>query len=531
MHHVEPHLLSQSDELSRAEREDRGHGVNDQVIVEDRQPVMRPRPLPSRKVPRVDACALRSEDRTLRAALLPKRRSAAASKCPTRMLKRRHFGSSRMLASGTMRALTPPSFALIHAVHDLLASAADLLLFTGLSWALWRALGRAVPIAVLPIIIGLVLAATGVLPKSLGIPAAGASFVGWIGVLLLAFSAGLETRQTAHLPAATDLPPARRVDTARFVTSAMLALLVPFAVGTLAAKFFFLQLPGWAAPRVTVWWGAVAIGLCLAVSALPVLIGIVRELGPLHRPLTRIALRIAVLDDAVLWIGLALLLLAAEGQSVTTGSWLHAVVGLVLAAALLLAATAARKVRGEPSAWTIWLAMPLFLAAGAWSSTQLGLHELLGAYFAGALVPAAWVKRLPVERLGQFALIALAPLFFGHSGLKIDGNVLGWASLQASATLLVVAVAAKLVSVVACRPVSWLSRREAVAVGALLQCKGLMEIVAATILRDKGLLSEHAFAALVTLAVLSTLLTGPAFRFIVRRVAERTAANGRPAAS
>ena len=63
------------------------------------------------------------------------------------------------------------------------------------------------------------------------------------------------------------------------------------------------------------------------------------------------------------------------------------------------------------------------------------------------------------------------------------------------------------------------SRRDALAVGALLQCKGLMEIVAATILRDHGLLSEHAFAALVTLAVLSTLLTGPFFRALVKRSA------------
>lgn len=67
------------------------------------------------------------------------------------------------------------------------------------------------------------------------------------------------------------------------------------------------------------------------------------------------------------------------------------------------------------------------------------------------------------------------------------------------------------------------ARREALAVGALLQCKGLMEIVAATILRDKGLLSEHAFAALVTLAVLSTLFTGPTFRCIMRRASPRSA--------
>ena len=72
-----------------------------------------------------------------------------------------------------------------------------------------------------------------------------------------------------------------------------------------------------------------------------------------------------------------------------------------------------------------------------------------------------------------------------------------------------------------CPPIARLPRREALSVGALLLCKGLMEIVAATILRDKGLLSEHAFAALVTLAVLSTVLTGPLFRSMLR---------GRPAA-
>lgn len=414
-------------------------------------------------------------------------------------------------------------------LHSLLSTFADLILFMGLSWAIWRALGRSVPIAVLPIIIGLLLAATGVLPKAAGIPSAGGDFIGWIGVLLLAFTAGLETRQTVHLPGATDLPPARPGETLRFVASAVMALLLPFAVGTLAAKLWFNHLPGWSAPHGGQWWGALAIGLCLAVSALPVLIGIVRELGPLHRPLTRIALRIAVLDDAVLWIGLALLLLAAEGQALLAGSWVKPAAAIALAATLAGIAAVARKATREPPAWAIWLAMPLFLAAGAWSSSQLGLHELLGAYFAGAIVPAAWSRRLPVERLGQFALIGLAPVFFGHSGLKIDGSVLGWASLQASATLLVLAVGAKLVAVLACSPAKWLSRREALAVGTLLQCKGLMEIVAATILRDKGLLSEHAFAALVTLAVLSTLLTGPAFRWIVRRVAPMENANGRSA--
>lgn len=399
---------------------------------------------------------------------------------------------------------------------DLTALALDGLIFIGLAWTAWRVLRRSIPIAVIPIIIGLLLAATGVLPASWGVPSKLGDQIGFLGVLLLAFTAGLETRHSAHLPGAPTAAPLPRAQALRFFASAGMALLLPFVAGTLAAHYYFAGLPGWQAPRGGAWMGALAIGLCIAVSALPVLIGIIRELGPLHRPLTQLALRIAVIDDAVLWTGLALLLLAAEGGSPLASASPLTAVAVGMLVVLAFAGPLAQRAWAAPPAWAVWIALPLFLVAGAWASSQLGLHALLGAYFGGAMVPPAWSRRLPVERLGQFALIGIAPLFFGHSGLKIDGSVLGWASLQASLALLVVAVAAKLVAVIVCPPSSALSRRDALAVGALLQCKGLMEIVAATILRDKGLLSEHAFAALVTLAVLSTLLTGPFFRALAR---------------
>ena len=405
-------------------------------------------------------------------------------------------------------------------MHDAPAFILDALIFIGLAWALWRALGRAIPIAVIPIVIGLGLAATGALPADWGVPSVLGEQVGFVGVLLLAFTAGLETRHSAHLPAGSDAVPSPRPHAARFVASAGMALLLPFVAGTLAAHYHFTGLPGWTAPNAGPWLGALAIGLCLAVSALPVLIGIVRELGPLHRPLTGLALRIAVIDDAALWTGLALLLIAAEGGSLLAGASSLTVLALGVAILLAAAGTLAQRLRAEPPTVLVWCALPLFLAAGAWASSQLGLHALLGAYVGGAMVPPAWTKRLPVERMGQFALIGIAPLFFGHSGLKIDGSVPGWASLQASVALLALGVTAKLAAVVLCPPAAALSRRETLAIGALLQCKGLMEIVAATILRDKGLLSEHAFAALVTLAVLSTLLTGPFFRALVRRRAQ-----------
>ena len=108
-------------------------------------------------------------------------------------------------------------------------------------------------------------------------------------------------------------------------------------------------------------------------------------------------------------------------------------------------------------------------------------------------------------------------MFFGHSGLRIDDEALTWGSLLVACSLFVLSAATKLLAAWTYPVSRSLSARESLAVGALLQCKGLMEIVAATILRDQGLISEHAFAALVTLAVVSTLLTGPLFHAIAGR--------------
>ena len=413
-------------------------------------------------------------------------------------------------------------------MHTILSTGADALIFILLAWTLWRVLGRSIPIAVVPIIIGLTLAATGWLPQSWGVPSVVGEKIGWVGVLLLAFTAGLETRQSARAGSLSGASVESRSSVFRFVASAALALLLPFAVGALAAYHYFSVLPNWATPNGDRALGAIAIGLCIAVSALPVLIGIVRELGPLHRPLTQVAVRIAVVDDAALWIGLALLLLVADGDAAIAGGSLLQLLALAVPVAMLALSAVSRRNDFVPPGWAIWLALPLYLIAGSWASSHLGLHALLGAYFAGAMLPPAWTRRLPVEGMGRFALLALAPLFFGHSGLKIDGDALGWASLQASLALLAVSVVAKLAAVLICPPASALSRREALAIGALLQCKGLMEIVAATILRDKGLLSEHAFAALVTLAVLSTLLTGPFFRFVLGRRSQQAQSGSQP---
>ncbi|GBR62622.1 Na+/H+ antiporter [Gluconobacter wancherniae NBRC 103581] len=132
-------------------------------------------------------------------------------------------------------------------------------------------------------------------------------------------------------------------------------------------------------------------------------------------------------------------------------------------------------------------------------------------------MPPRWVRRLPIEKVGTFSLIWLAPMFFGHSGLHINGDALTWPSVFASILLVVISIATKLLAVWAYPPAPGLTHRQALSIGSLLQCKGLMEIVAATILHAQGMISEFAFASLMVLAVISTTLTGPMFRMITWR--------------
>src|SRR5690606_38294294 len=133
-----------------------------------------------------------------------------------------------------------------------------------------------------------------------------------------------------------------------------------------------------------------------------------RELGPRHRRLTDVALRLAVIDDAALWIGLTLLLLYAQGKAAFAWSGVHAAALAIPLAMWAIGRAGATRV---PPAPLVWVLMPLYLAAGAWASSTLGLHELLGAYFAGLAIPPAWLRRVPIERIGRVALIGLAPLF------------------------------------------------------------------------------------------------------------------------
>lgn len=396
----------------------------------------------------------------------------------------------------------------------------DILCFLVVPVVFWWAIRGAVPMAVLPILTGL-LVAIGAdrlgFDKSMLGPSDWGETIGWLGVLALAFSAGLETRVTSEGP---KMGP-------QVIVAALVALALPFIVGFGVAFSGVMDAVLLRPEGVSPMLSASAIGLCLAVSALPVLVGIVRELPMADRPLGNLALRIAALDDAILWIGLAVLLFlhSGNGGAVLTGEF-GKVAAFGVFALMILAR--GRIDRFVPNHMVVTIGLGLaYLFAGAWATNVLGLHELLGAYFAGALAPKVLAERLKPELLGKVALFGLSPLFFAHRGLSIDGGVVTAAALGVSLVLLLLAGASKLAAVHLAPPDRTMPSTERTRLGLLLQCKGLMEIVAATILVQAGLITPTVFAVLVTLALVSTTLTVPLFRLASRALARRAAAQAR----
>jgi len=250
------------------------------------------------------------------------------------------------------------------------------------------------------------------------------------------------------------------------------------------------------------------IGMACAVTALPILVLFLGQLGLLRQPLGQRILRYASLDDVAIWAVLALIMLDWERLS------RQVLFGLLfLTCAPLMRRLIPRMVPGNRWAVAlIWLACCAFVAD--WS----GLHFMVGAFLSGAVLEARWFGHDKVDAFREVVLVALMPVFFLSTGLRTSWEMGGWTVIAAAALLLVAAVGGKLIGVhIAGRWLGW-NRAETWIIGWLLQTKALIMIIFAGILLDKGIITQASFTALLLMAVGSTLLTMPVVtRLLARR--------------
>jgi Kef-type K+ transport system membrane component KefB len=266
---------------------------------------------------------------------------------------------------------------------------------------------------------------------------------------------------------------------------------------------------------------ALFVGTALSVTAFPVLATIVAERGLGGTRVGTLALTAAAVDDVTAWAILAAVVgTARAGGGLTALATTLLETGVVVGAALLarrpLAALAARhadraRARGQDDA-RAFLPVALGLAlALAWATEHAGVHALFGAFLAGTIVPRAGALAERVaDRLADPVALLLLPTFFAFTGLRTTVHLgVGAATWAVLGALLLVAVAGKLgASAVAAR-LSGESWRDALALGALLNTRGLMALVVVGVGLDAGVIAPALHGLMVLVALLTTMMTTP----------------------
>ena len=248
------------------------------------------------------------------------------------------------------------------------------------------------------------------------------------------------------------------------------------------------------------WQFVLGVGMACAVTALPILILLMEKLEILRQPIGQRILRYASLDDIAIWGVLALILM--DWQRVGKQTRFPA----RLRRRRLRLPPADERLPASATAGTSAL---IWLAGCAFGADWSGLHFMVGAFLAGAIIDADWFDQEQMDLLRHHVLLVIMPVFFLSTGLRTNWTMGGAAVFVAAALLLVASVAGKLIGVqIAGRILGW-QPGEAGIIGWLLQTKALIMIIFANILLDKQIITSEAFTALLLMAVASTMLTVP----------------------
>ncbi len=321
--------------------------------------------------------------------------------------------------------------------------------------------------------------------------------IAWWAVMIFVFIAGIEL----------DLGQAwaRRRETG---LTAACALLVPLAAGCIAALLLLAWRDGWIGGAGSRWQVVLGIGMACAVTALPILVLFLEKLGVLRLPLGQRILRYASLDDIAIWGVLALILLDWERIARQLGF-------LVVFPVAAIGLRMAFRRLPEPDRWYAGL---IWLAACALAADWAGLHFMVGAFLAGAVLDSGWFDQPRMDLFRDHVLLAVMPVFFLSTGLRTDWAMGGAVVIGGAVILLVAAVLGKIAGVaLAGRLLRW-PRGDAVLIGWLLQTKALIMIIFANILLDRMIISAETFTALLLMAVMSTMLTIPMVAPRMRRL-------------
>jgi len=274
-------------------------------------------------------------------------------------------------------------------------------------------------------------------------------------------------------------------------------------------------MPGLFSPKATQWEATMFLGAAIAITAFPMLARIIYERGLSGTPLGTLALAAGAIDDAAAWCVLAVVL-ASFGKGAHLAYWAigggitYALFMLFIGRRLL--APLGRSVEQAGTLTPTHLAILLTLfALAAWAMDAIGIHAVFGGFLLGAALPRGTLTRELQRQVEPFAVVFLLPMFFTFSGLRTRLD-----------TVNLVLAASILGKGVACWAAARLNGEDqptALAVGTLMNARGLMELIILNIGSQNGFIESGLFSIMVLMAIVTTLMTSPLFEWVYGRKA------------
>jgi Kef-type K+ transport system membrane component KefB len=339
--------------------------------------------------------------------------------------------------------------------------------------------------------------------KSLG----NLQFLSQIGLILFMFMVGMELDLKTLKNKAHDA-----------IVISHASIIIPFALGMGLAYFIYQT---FAPTGVQFLSFGLFTGIAMSITAFPVLARIVHERGIHKTRLGAIVITCAAVDDITAWCLLAAVIAIVKAGSFVSSLYTIAVaIGYVFVMIKVVQPFLKRvgelyPTRENMSKQVVAIFF-LTLILSAYSTEVIGIHALFGAFMAGTIMPDnTKFRNILTEKIEDVALVLLLPLFFVFTGLRTEIGLINDPYLwKITGLIILVAVAGKFLGSSLAAKFVGQNWRDSLSIGALMNTRGLMELVVLNIGYDLGILSPEIFSMMVIMALVTTFMTGPSLDLI-----------------
>ena len=296
------------------------------------------------------------------------------------------------------------------------------------------------------------------------------------------------------------------------------SIIIPFTLGLVLAYTIYTDF----APKGIEFISfGLFLGIAMSITAFPVLARIVQERGLQKTRIGAMVITCAAADDITAWCLLAGVIAIVKAGSITSSLYIILLSFIYVVAMIKLVRPFLRRIgnlydTAEKITKPVVAIFFLTLLISSYLTEIIGIHALFGAFVAGVIMPDNMkFRKMFIEKIEDVSLVVLLPLFFVFTGLRTEIGLLNSPELwKVCGLIILVAVVGKFIGSALAAKFVGQNWRDSLTIGALMNTRGLMELVVLNIGYDLGVLTKEVFAMMVIMALATTFMTGPALNLI-----------------